>query len=428
MRAPKSISEFPHYPVTAGTAALAVGVTVAWWTKVDISPLLPSATIRRGELWRLVTSILPHGGILHLAFNVYWLWIFGSIIEEVFGHLKTLALFAMFAVGSSALEFGILDGGMGLSGVGYGLFGLLWILSDRDPRFENAVDQRTVQLFVAWFFICIVTTLFKVMPVANLAHAGGAVLGILVGSAISMPRRRGLAVGGAVLFLAFALWAATVGRPRVNLSRERGREEAQFAYKALESHRNQEAVRWLRDAIRYRPHESAYWFNLMIAYSRLGDQPGFLTACRRAAEEGEAEAQNTLGEFYNFGSGGLAKNETQAAYWYLKAADQGNVDAENSIAWLYLTSADPALRNPSMALQYARKAVKAGNENPNPNYLDTLAEAYYANRQYGDAVKTEQEVIRLAALQKELARYMKDFEERLAKYQRGGVAQSPGDK
>jgi membrane associated rhomboid family serine protease len=80
MRPAPKLTEISHYPVVAGTALLAVGVTVAWWAKVDISPLFETAIMRRGELWRLVTSILPHGGILHLVFNVYGLWVFGTLV------------------------------------------------------------------------------------------------------------------------------------------------------------------------------------------------------------------------------------------------------------------------------------------------------------------------------------------------------------
>src|SRR5436309_2497422 len=82
---------------------------------------------------------------------------------------------------SGALEFGFSDGGVGLSGVGYGLFGLLWILSKRDHRFADAVDARTIQTFIIWFFVCIATTIMHVMQVANIAHGGGAALGILTG-------------------------------------------------------------------------------------------------------------------------------------------------------------------------------------------------------------------------------------------------------
>ena len=85
----------------------------------------------------------------------------------------------------------------------------------------------------------------------------------------------------------------------------------------------------------------------------------------------------------------------------------------NGLAWLYATSSDPAFRNPGAALEYALKAVSSGKEHPDPNYLDTLAEAYYANKQYQDAIKTEQRAIALAS-QEQKAQFQKSLE----KYQR----------
>lgn len=156
MRPPPKWTEFPRYPVIAGTILLAVAVTIAWWAKWDVSVLFATAEIRRGQLWRLFTSIFPHLDISHLIFNIYWIWVFGSLIEGVYGHFKTAAFVALLAVGSSSFEFAFAQGGVGLSGVGYGFFGLLWVLSRRDERFREAIDQRTVAVFVVWFFFCIV--------------------------------------------------------------------------------------------------------------------------------------------------------------------------------------------------------------------------------------------------------------------------------
>ena len=270
---------------------LAVGVTIAKWAEFDVSPLGPSPLIRHGEWWRLITDVLPHGDLrrgfgdsdlLHLGFNIYWLWVFGAVIEEAFGHLKTAGLLVLFAVGSSALEFGLLDGGIGLSGVGYGFFGLLWMLSKYDRRFPDAIDARTVQVFVFWFFLCIVTTALHVMSVANLAHAGGLILGVLVGSAIGRPEQRPLYTGAAALAFGLMLWMATAGRPRVNVSGHGGKAETYWGFQALSQNHNEEAVHWFEDAVRYQPNAPANWFGLAVAEERMGNHKAAESAYLRA--------------------------------------------------------------------------------------------------------------------------------------------------
>jgi len=277
-------NEISKYPVVSGVALLAVGVTIAWWTGTNISPLFENAEIRRGQLWRLVTCVLPHLDILHLAFNLYWLWILGTTVERVFGHLRTALLILLFAIGSSSLDFAFAKGGVGLSGVGYGLFGLLYVLSQHDERFKDSLDKRTMSLFVGWFFICIFTTVTHVFSVANVAHAAGAALGLLLGYAIVLPSRRAVIAGGMSALILFGFCGATFARPHINLSSQSGYEEAKWGYDALMANRNEEAVRWLRDAIRYQPRVPSFWFNLGIAYQRLNDQQAASSAYQRAYE------------------------------------------------------------------------------------------------------------------------------------------------
>src|SRR6266850_203956 len=334
MRQPPKLLEFFHYPVTAGTALLAIGVTIAWMGGVDVSALFESAMIRRGELWRLVTSIFPHISIFHLGFNIYWLWVFGTLVEEVYGQAKTAALFLLFAIGTGALEFAFSDGGVGLSGVGYGLFGLLWVLSKRDSRFVDAVDRRTVETFVIWFFVCIATTYLNVMRVANIAHGAGAVLGILTGYALTEHRRRLAHVAGASAVLVFGLWAATFGRPLINASADGGRDEGTWGYDALVANRNQEAIKWFRQALQYKPSDSLYLYDLAIAYERVGDKQAAQATYQKSAARGDAQSQYFLGLMYENGTGGMSKSEKDALIWYRKAADQGDVSAQNAAAWI----------------------------------------------------------------------------------------------
>lgn len=276
--------EIPKYPVISGITILAIGVTIAWWTGTSISPLLENAEIRRGQLWRLVTSILPHLDVLHLAFNLYWLWVLGTTVERIYGHFRTVLLILLFAVGSGSLDFAFAQGGVGLSGVGYGLFGLLYVLSQHDERFKESLDKRTINLFVGWFFICIFTTVTHVFSVANVAHGAGAVLGLLLGYATVLPGRRALIAGSIAVLILFGLSGATFARPLINLSRQGGYEEAQWGYDALIANHNQQAVRWLRDAVTYQPRVSSFWFNLGIAYQRLNDQQAASSAYQRAYE------------------------------------------------------------------------------------------------------------------------------------------------
>ncbi len=412
MRQPPKLSEFQHYPVTGGIALLAIGITLLSWTKTDVSPLFPSALIRHGEPWRLITSIFPHAGVLHLLFNVYWLWVFGSLVEEEYGHIKTAALILLFAATSNAFEYAFAIGGIGLSGVGYGLFGMLWMLSRHDPRFHDAIDSRTVQLFVAWFFICIIGTMTGLMPIANIAHGVGAVIGILMGFAIALPERRLAAAGGIVILSLFGWWAATAGRPKVNLSAAAGYDEARQGYKALVANRNQDAVRWLREAVAYRRVESDYWYNLGVAYRRTGDLPAAESAIRIAAEGGNPTAQLLLGELYETGGSTLPKDVQQALSWYRKAAAQNDPDALNQLAWRHATSDDPAMRNPAAALELAQKAVELEKQEPDASHLDTLAEAYFVNQRLEEAISTEEKDIQVAEPGDKA-----EFQERLKKYQ-----------
>jgi membrane associated rhomboid family serine protease len=223
--------------MTAGLAALALLVTLAWWGRTDLSSLLPDARAFHGEPWRLVTDCLPHVNLLHLAFNLYWLWVFGTLVEGVFGHARAGALFLFLAAGSSAAAGACGEDGVGLSGVGYGLFALLWVLGRYYRRFREAVDEQTTSLFVGWFFLCLLLTHAGLMRVGNIAHGAGAALGALVGLAVAERRHRPLlAALTACVFLSalgagFLLRPAGVkeGRPMEDLAAPGGVEAPQAA-------------------------------------------------------------------------------------------------------------------------------------------------------------------------------------------------------
>jgi membrane associated rhomboid family serine protease len=259
-----------RYPATAGTLALSLAATIAWWAGVDCSRLFADAHVGTGQLHRLLISALLHRDPLHLAFNFYWVWAFGTLIERALGPWRTACLFTLLAAGSNAAELTLLHGGVGLSGVGYGLFGFLWYFWKRAPdddRFAGGVDQRTEALFVTWFFACILLTITDVLPVANIAHGVGAVLGLFI--AWSSHRNARAAYAAPIGVVAILIAAAVLARPHVNLARDRGVQESFLAYEALQRNEDAAALGWSRQATTMNGTVGIWWFNRAVAENRL---------------------------------------------------------------------------------------------------------------------------------------------------------------
>jgi membrane associated rhomboid family serine protease len=237
------------------------------------------------QIWRSLTCILPHADPLHLAFNLYWWWTFGVFLERTYGHLKFLAIVILFAFCASLTEFMFLSGGIGLSGVVYGLWGLLWALERNDPRFANIIDQQTSSLFVKWFFICIVLTVTNLLPIANLAHAVGAIAGGLLGFVLStVGKRKRWAFIALIALVILPLLGSTLFWPWVNLSDYKYEAFSFVGWQALDKGDNSKALRWLERGVKNKNADAETWFNLGIAYHRLDRDADALRAYERAAQ------------------------------------------------------------------------------------------------------------------------------------------------
>ena len=65
----------------------------------------------------------------------------------------------------------------------------------------------------------------------------------------------------------------------------------------------------------------------------------------------------------------------------------------NNLAWLYATCVDPSFLNPQRALELAQNAVQIENS---PHIWDTLAESYYVNGMYAEAIEAGRRALELA--------------------------------
>jgi GlpG protein len=152
------------------------------------------ASVRRGEVWRFITPIFFHYGLMHIALNMLMLYSFGPMIEDRRGTAFMLLLVLAVAVLSNAgqaLEATIrghasLFGGM--SGVCYGVFGYIFVKSRFDGREPYQLPPGTTILALGWLIVCILREFPAFEPllgnldaVSNTAH----VVGLLTGAAIA---------------------------------------------------------------------------------------------------------------------------------------------------------------------------------------------------------------------------------------------------
>lgn len=287
MRRPPSLAELPRFPVSGGLSILALLASLLKFSGRDLSRLYMHELCFWAEPWRLLTSAVVHGDPLHLLFNLYWLWVFGTLLEATLGHFATLALCLVLMIGSGAAQFALGDGGIGLSGVGYGMFGMLFVLSRRDPRFRGAVNASTARLFGYWFVICVVATQLGLLRIGNTAHAVGAALGALLGLALDRAQKASVRVLGSlglVLLSAASLAGASSLRPYVNLAKDAGLESGQLGYDALGANRLPQARVWLERSVRLSKREPSLWHNLGIVRARSGDDVGAEAAFAKAVE------------------------------------------------------------------------------------------------------------------------------------------------
>ncbi|MBS0626151.1 MAG: rhomboid family intramembrane serine protease [Verrucomicrobia bacterium] len=149
--------------------------------------------LRQGEVWRLFSPCLLHAGLLHILFNMIWVWVLGRPIEQRIGLFKTLLLSLVIGIGSNATQYFM--GGpffIGYSGVVMGLAGFIWSREQIAP-WEGYPVNRSTLLFLVLFVLAMfglqatsfILQLFSDVSfspnIANSAHIAGGVFGLILG-------------------------------------------------------------------------------------------------------------------------------------------------------------------------------------------------------------------------------------------------------
>ncbi len=112
---------------------------------------LTKSGIAAGEYWRLFSVTLVHAGLLHLAFNMYALYIIGPTVEALYGSRRFLLIYLACAAAASMTSYVFSDAevAVGASGAIFGLFGVL-LVADRihKPALTRQARGLTTQIGV----------------------------------------------------------------------------------------------------------------------------------------------------------------------------------------------------------------------------------------------------------------------------------------
>ncbi|WP_227625007.1 rhomboid family intramembrane serine protease [Fimbriimonas ginsengisoli] len=266
------------------------------WAATARWGLLPESAIYKGAYWALISSAFVHVQLLHLLFNLSWLWSLGGALERTIGPWRWLLFLLTSAFVSSGLQLALGGMGIGMSGVIYAMFGFAWATRRRFPEMAMMATKGNVQIFVGWGVLCIFLTYTHLMNIGNGAHFGGLLFGLAVGALVDHPKLRIPASLGLVVLTAGAivplywnplspLWAAWK------------------ADGAFQRNDVPEAIRFTRMYLdRGGDDQEWAWRNLAIVYAHQKDRAHFQEAIDHLKAVNRNEAESLAGDYDALGA------------------------------------------------------------------------------------------------------------------------------
>ncbi len=163
----------------------------------------------KGQWWRFVTPIFLHGGLLHLLFNMYGLWIIGPYVEKLYGSSKFVVIWVVTGIAGVVASYlsvrpdlsasflgrfifkSVDSPSIGASGALFGLVGVLFVFG---IRFRHELPEGFKRAFGTGMLPIIVINLFigfagrGFINIDNAAHLGGLISGALIALVVGYQR------------------------------------------------------------------------------------------------------------------------------------------------------------------------------------------------------------------------------------------------
>ena len=288
-----------------------------------------------GQWWRLATYMFLHGGILHIAFNMWCLWDLGAMAESLYGRWTFAAVYLVTGVAGGVASVGWNPGvlSVGASGAIFGLAGALiasFYLGEFSlPREAIGGTLRSLLIFAG--FNLFFGSMFGA-GIDNACHIGGLVSGLALGALIArfapqpnVPMRRVVAVG----VVALGLLGCAFG---VSQWRGRGMRIVQ----GLGGGNGSDPIKQLQALVREQPNLAQAHFQLARAYF---DRQQFSEAVAEFKRVVELEPKSDAARF-NLGMAYLSQQHYDDANGIFKEMIAQNSDSAEGHYGVGLVLAD----------------------------------------------------------------------------------------
>jgi membrane associated rhomboid family serine protease len=330
-----------------------------------------------GQWWRLVTYMFLHGGILHIAFNMWCLWDLGAMSESLYGRWTFAAVYLITGVAGGVASVGwnpsVLS--VGASGAIFGLAGALiasFYLGEFSlPREAIGGTLRSLLIFAG--FNLFFGGMFGA-GIDNACHIGGLVSGLALGALIARfapqqnaPMRRVIAVG----VVALALLGCVFG---VSQWRGRGMRIVQ----GMGGRNGGDPITQLQALVREQPNLAQAHFQLARAYF---DRQQFSEAVAEFKRVVELEPKSDAARF-NLGMAYLSQQHYDEANGVFKEMITQNSDSAEGHYGVGLVLADQG--QSQAALEEFKAAEKRTPPISGLSYV--MGKSYFQLKMYDDAV------------------------------------------
>ncbi len=417
--------------------------------------------MRRGEYWRLIMPIFLHGGWSHILGNSFVLFVLGPILERVYGYGRYTTIYVASGVGGALLSSTVSRNiSVGASGAVMGIAGAILVAGYVHRELIPRRWARALGVRILPFILVVLVSGLKTTGVDNWGHLGGLATGALLAIVIRPPQPD-LTLGEfseppsqsmvilplAVVFVAMVATARhyrtiqamdrlLAEGERFESTRQYDRELQSFQQALKLDPREEEpheelgnyylsqkqydrAIGEFQEAVRLTEGDDHSQLGLAFAYQLKGDP-----------QKAQQIFEDVLGKYPQTAEGRelLAENEVMLADMYAQHKFYANAIktyqqalriapdlavAHNNLAWLYAACDDQNFRDPKAALAHAERAVELSQWKEG-EFIDTLAEAYYVNGDFQQAVEIQKKALALLPdnpeLQEHMARYRKAAE------------------